>query len=69
MTHLAELPSRSTVNRETLRKHGLVEIYIKRVKIIGKGTLPHALTVDLPCSRGAKAAIEKAGGTVLPIHE
>ncbi len=69
VTYLAELPSRSTVNRETLQKYGLVETYVKRVKIIGNGTLPHALTVALPCSGGAKAAIEKAGGTVLPIHE
>jgi len=39
---------------------------VRRVKIVGGGTIDAALTVSLPCSVSAKAAIEKAGGTVIP---
>lgn len=42
------------VNEKEARKYG--------VKVLGDGHLQMALKVMLPCSKGAKEAIEKAGG-------
>jgi ribosomal protein L15 len=42
----------------------MIDTGILRVKILGKEKLDHALTVVIPCSEGAKKAVEKAGGTV-----
>lgn len=58
-----------TVNKETLVRAGVVKAVrgaAPRVKILGTGTLTKALTVSLPAvSAAAKAAIEKAGGSVI----
>ena len=44
---------------------GLVSKTDRRVKILGNGDIPHALTVKAHAiSAGARAKIEKAGGTV-----
>lgn len=51
------------VSPETLEKAGLLKS--GRIKILGKGTLTKKLTVKAhKLSDSAKAAIEKAGGTV-----
>lgn len=52
-----------TVSFETLLQKGLVRGNNPKVKILAGG-LTKALTVTLPASAGAKATIEKAGGTV-----
>jgi large subunit ribosomal protein L15 len=53
------------VDREALRKAGLISGKIKRVKIIASGALDHAWTVrGLVVTKGARAAIEAAGGKV-----
>lgn len=58
-----------TVNPETLLKAGLVKTAsgrIQRAKILGSGELSKKLEVSgIPASASAKAAIEKAGGSVL----
>lgn len=61
---LNALPEKTTVTVESLQKAGLVESGITRVKVLDGGTLEHALSVHLPCSKGAREAIEKAGGSV-----
>lgn len=56
------------VNLKTLVKRGIIlEKKAKKfgVKILGDGQLKVALKVELPCSKGARQKIEKAGGKVV----
>lgn len=53
-----------TVTLESLLKKGLVPEGAKHVKVIGNDTISNAVTISVPTTKGAKAAIEKAGGTV-----
>jgi len=60
------------VNLETLIKKGIVnrEDTLFGVKILGDGELAIPLKVQLPVSKGARAKIEKAGGSVeMPLIE
>jgi len=53
------------VDLAALRKAALVSARIRRVKVIAAGDLDRALTVrGLVVTKGARAAIEAAGGTV-----
>ena len=53
------------VNLETLRAAGLVNASTKRAKIFLSGELSKAVTVEgLAVTKGAKAAIEAAGGKI-----
>lgn len=61
---LSVFPKGSTITVEALQKQGLIAEDVKRVKVLDSGTLSAALTVSVPCSKGAKLVIEKAGGTV-----
>lgn len=55
-----------TVSYETLVAKGILKKSETSVKILGKGTLTKKLTVQVDhISAGAKAAVEKAGGTVV----
>ena len=55
----------SIVDIETLKQAGLISSVIKRAKIFASGEVKKAVTVKgLSVSKGAKAAIEAAGGTV-----
>ena len=53
------------VTLETLKKSGIIEQGAQRVKIIGNGDVAAALTIKIAVTKGAKSAIEKAGGTVV----
>lgn len=56
-----------TITLETLAKYKLVNLKDAAetgVKILGDGDLGVALKVTVPVSKGAKAKIEKAGGSV-----
>jgi len=56
------------VNLDALKKAGLVPGDAKRAKIILSGSLDKAVKVNgIAASKGAKAAIEKAGGSVADI--
>ena len=56
------------VNLDGLKKAGLVPNDAKRAKIILAGKLEKAVKVSgIPASKGAKAAIEKAGGSVADV--
>lgn len=61
---LATLPAGTIVTLDALRKYHMIEEGVKRVKILGKGTLPVALTVVVDCSKAAQTVIEKAGGKI-----
>lgn len=58
----------STVDLQSLIDKGLIlEKQAKKfgVKIVGDGKISHKITVTLPTTASAKAAIEKAGGKVV----
>ena len=56
----------ATVNEESLRNLGLVKGRFDGVKILARGEITKALTVDVDeVSESARAKIEKAGGKVL----
>ncbi len=58
------------VNMESLRKAGLITSNIKRVKVMLSGDVTRKLSVEgIRVSKGAKEAIEKAGGSVADIVE
>ena len=62
---LAELEKTGAdvIDLDVLRQAGLISRKIKRVKIIGGGTIGKAVTIKgLRATKGARAAIEAAGG-------
>ena len=61
----------NVVNLETLRKAGLINASIKRVKVMLSGEVTRKLAVEgIRVSKGAKEAVEKAGGSVVePVAE
>ncbi len=64
---LEVLPAKSVVDLEFVIKNNLARAKQAKkhgVKVLGSGELSKALTVSLPCSKGAIAKIEKAGGSV-----
>ena len=53
------------ISIETLKKSGVITSGTKRVKIMLSGTVEKKLTIQgLPVSRGAREAIQKAGGEI-----
>jgi large subunit ribosomal protein L15 len=63
--HELKLVEGDTVDLDVLRKAGLISKEVKRVKIILSGDLDRVLTVrGLAVTKGARAAIEAAGGKV-----
>ena len=55
----------ATVTPELLKESGMVKNQLDGIKVLGNGTLEKKLTVKCnKISASAKAAIEKAGGTV-----
>lgn len=63
VTRLNKLPA-GTVTLETLLKYHMIDSAVKKVKILGKGTLTVKLDVKVPVSKTARASIEKAGGSI-----
>lgn len=65
--YLNILPKGTRVDLKTLIAHKIVDgsdANTYGVKILGEGELSVALTVLLPCSKGASIKIAKAGGTL-----
>lgn len=61
---LQTIPAGAQVTLDILRKYHMIDENVSRVKILGKGAVTHKLTVMVPCSAGARQAIQKAGGEV-----
>ena len=61
---LNRIPAGTTVTLETLVKYHMIDTAVKKVKILGGKTLTVKLTVSIPCSKSARVAIEKAGGSI-----
>jgi large subunit ribosomal protein L15 len=54
-----------TISLETLKKEKVIDQKFKKAKIIKKGKLSREVKIkNLPVSKGAKLAIEEAGGSV-----
>jgi large subunit ribosomal protein L15 len=65
LSDLGRFAAGSVVDGAALAGAGLVSRRAKRVKILGNGTLEHALNVKVQAfSESAKAAIESKGGSV-----
>ena len=66
LDQLSGFPAGEKVSLELLVKRGLVkkDEVKKGVKILGRGEIKKPLEVTLPCSKGAREKIEKAGGKV-----
>lgn len=62
---LNALPKKSEVTVASLKKYNVIDPSVVRVKILANGKIENPMTVRVPCSAGAKKAIEKAGGTVV----
>ena len=55
-----------TINGEALVKAGLLSTVLDGVRLLGRGTLTTALTLEVAgATEAAKAAVEKAGGKVV----
>lgn len=58
----------SVVDRETLTALGLVSGVVDGIKVLGNGEINFALSVNVDqVSRGARAKIEAAGGTIVEV--
>jgi large subunit ribosomal protein L15 len=63
---LAKLPANTRVNEKLLRELGLLNRRLDGVKILGRGELSVALTVEAEkFSESARSKIESAGGQVV----
>lgn len=62
---LARFDAGTHVTPDALREAGVVKGRFDRVKVLGNGELPHGLKVEVHAvSKGARAKIEAAGGTI-----
>ena len=64
ISSLNVLPKGTIVSLETLKKYRMIDESVLRVKLLGRGVVPLALIIKVPCSVSAKEAIIKAGGSV-----
>ena len=63
--NLRDVAHLDLVNMDTLREHKVIGKSVEKVKIFGEFELTKAVSVEgIKVSKGAKASIEKAGGTV-----
>lgn len=64
LSELAKLDAKE-ITLDVLKAAGVVASHIRRAKVIASGTLSKPVHLkNLPVTRGAKAAIESAGGKV-----
>jgi large subunit ribosomal protein L15 len=64
LTKLSIFDDGATIDMSALKAKKLIDVNTSKAKILG-GEIKKKLTIKLPISASAKAAIEKAGGTVL----
>jgi large subunit ribosomal protein L15 len=64
LDHLSVLEDGSIVTLALLKEKGLIGRSERAAKVLATGTLTKRLTIELPASASAKAAIEKVGGNV-----
>ncbi|MEK7565443.1 MAG: 50S ribosomal protein L15 [Patescibacteria group bacterium] len=64
LKYLNSLKPHTEVTVKSLQEANIIAKDVDKIKILGDGDLKVALTVKLPCSKSAKAKIEKAGGKI-----
>lgn len=64
LNDLDMLEAGTTVTLAVLKEAKIVSMHTKYVKVFQSGEIKKALTVQIPVSKGAKVAIEAAGGKV-----
>jgi len=63
--HELEIPSADVIDIEVLKKANLVPAFVTKVKVIKSGEIKKAVRVKgLAITKGARADIEKAGGSI-----
>ena len=63
--HELEIPSADVIDIEVLKKANLVPAFVTKVKVIKSGEIKKAVKVKgLAVTKGARADIEKAGGSI-----
>jgi len=63
--HELEIPSADVIDIEVLKKANLVPAFVTKVKVIKSGEIKKAVKVKgLAITKGARADIEKAGGSI-----
>ncbi|MCK9196983.1 MAG: 50S ribosomal protein L15 [Syntrophales bacterium] len=68
LVQLNAFPENSIIDAEALIQQGLIKKRGDGIKLLGKGDIQHALSIKLDAlSKGAKAKIEAAGGTIVEV--
>ena len=63
--HELAIPSADVIDMDVLKKENLVPAFVTKVKVILSGELDKAVKLKgIAVTKGARAAIEKAGGTI-----
>ncbi len=63
--HELELPEADVIDIDVLKKANLVPAFVTKVKVIKSGAIEKAVKVKgLAITKGAREAIEKAGGSI-----
>ena len=63
--HELAIPSDDVIDMDCLKKLSLVPAHVTKVKVIKSGEIEKAVKIKgLAVTRGARAAIEAAGGTI-----
>ncbi len=63
--HELELPSAEVIDMDVLKKDNLVPAFVTKVKVIKSGEIKKAVKLKgLAVTKGAREAIEKAGGSI-----
>ncbi len=63
--HELAIPGTEVIDMEVLKKANLVPAFVAKVKVIKSGTIDKAVTLKgIAVTKGAREAIEKAGGSV-----
>lgn len=68
LVQLNAFPENSIIDAEALIQQGLIKKRGDGIKLLGKGDIQHALSIKLDAlSKGAKAKIEAAGGSIVEV--
>ncbi len=63
--HELEIPSADVIDMDVLKKGNLVPAFVTKVKVIKSGEIKKAVKLKgLAVTKGAREAIEKAGGSI-----
>ena len=63
--HELELPTADVIDMDVLKKDNLVPAFVTKVKVIKSGEITKAVKLKgLAVTKGAREAIEKAGGSI-----